>query len=765
MLPETWEKETPETFGVYHREVSKSNYRSILYFSVAGIPFCLFDMSAQYLMGATAAFFLDLFLLVYYAVVFAAAHLVIPEGYRHSTRLLYWLQAIPLLIVTLNGTLLAPERPVMTVFVFLSVLPVMIFDRRIRVNLWTLFWTVLFAGLARISVPPEMYGTTLLYAAEFCLASLTVSNTVNLWREDRLKNYLEALARNYDVLTGLPNYYQFMNTAEEEAGKYFSRGQHPALIYYNIVNLKAYNAKFGYQEGSELLKRVAGYIRDAFPDALAARIGQDHFAVLTDMDAAGEALRIVDARVKSPDGEGDNVQIRAGVYLLKKDEEIGTACDRAKTAADSIRTTPGACFRLYDEEFRKKVEERQYILENVDRAVKEGWIETWYQPVVRAATGELCSEEALVRWNDPVIGRIPPDEFVPILEENRLIYKVDLCNAANILRDIRDRQKQGMFLNPVSLNLSRTDFTQMDMPAELAAMADRAGIDRKYLIIEITESAFAAREKFLQEIIARFHGMGFKVWIDDFGSGYSALNLLAGCGFDLLKFDAAFTKGLTKGSPNEIILTSIVDMAHKLGIETLAEGVETEEQYEILKTIGCSKLQGFYFSTPNPQFSVLKKFHTGTIRSLENPQETEYLEKISRINLNEPVRAEKNALPELLHIVPSVVIEMDDGDRLRILRANREYMQYFADQGEKAVRSEKGDVTFRPDSGFMKLCREAVSSGRWATNSEILQTDEKVPTFVKYLGKNPVTGRKALVAAVLYEGLSSEQKEKKDKNA
>lgn len=754
MLPQTWEKETPETYGIHQREVSKTNYRSILHFSAAGIPFCLFDMAVQYLNGAMTAFGVDAVLLVYHAAVFACVRGFLPKDYRHSTRLLYLLQVPPLLLIALNGTVLEPLRPVMTVFVFLFVLPVLIFDRRQRVAVWTLFWTAVFLLLAVTSLPASALQTVVLYAVEFCIASLTISVTVNAWREERLRDYMEALASNYDVLTGLPNYYQFMNTAEEEAGRQLAAGGHPAVVYFNIVKLKAYNAKFGYQGGSDLLRHVADCIRGAFPDRLTARIGQDHFAVLTERDGADEALFQVYAGMKRRDGD-ESVRIRAGIYLLRRGDGIGTACDRAKTAADSIRHTPGVFCRVFDEDFRRQVEERQYILENVDRAVREGWIETWYQPVVRAATGELCSEEALVRWNDPVIGRIPPDEFIPVLEENRLIYKVDLCNVANVLRDLRDRRRQGMFLSPVSLNLSRTDFTRMDVPAKIASMADEAHVDRKYLIIEITESALAAQGSFLREIIARFHELGFKVWIDDFGSGYSALNMLTEYHFDLVKFDSAFTKGLTKGSPNEIILSSIVEMAHRLGIETLAEGVETEEQFEILKTIGCSKLQGYYFSIPNPAVNVLRKFHTGTIRNPENPEETEYLETISRINLNEPVHAEKNALPELLHIVPSVIIEMGDGGDVRILRANREFMQYFSGLEETG---DGGEVPFRPDGEFLHLCREAAETGRWATNSEILRSDDRVPTFVRCIGTNPVTGRKALVAAILYEGMSGEEK-------
>lgn len=743
----TWEIENPEIYALHSREVNRMNRLAILYLAVSGLIFCLFDMIAQILTNTYAPIGMSCVMLCYHFLcIFIYSRL--KEDSQWNTKLLYVLQIVPIFSLIIANTSSHPFWPEMTVFIF--IMPLLIFDRRERVYLWTLLWTIVYMIAYFIQMPMGDFERTLLHCCGFCAASVITSGILNTWREAKLENYITDMSRSYDLLTGLPNFYQFLDIAGRRANEIFKSGGHPVVIYFNITNLKMYNARAGFEKGSVLVKKAAEHIRNAFDSALAGRVGQDHFVVLAEREQAEESLYRLFYESGELDEEAGISQLKAGMYELNKNEEIGTACDRAKSAADSIRKSPDVPCREFDELFRRAVEKRQYILQNVERAINEGWIETWYQPVVRSSTGELCSEEALVRWNDPELGRIQPDDFVPVLEDNRLIYKVDLCNIANILRDLKNREKSGMFINPVSVNLSRTDFTQLDMCREITEMADRAGIDRKYLIIEITESAIAERSDFLREIINRFRESGFQVWIDDFGSGYSALNLLDSFQFDLLKFDAVFTRTLKHGSRSEIILSTIVDMANRIGVETLAEGVETETQYEILKTIGVSKLQGYYFSTPNPLKNVMNKYRNGTIRHLESPEAAAYLDKIGRINLNEPARLGDGSIPDQLCIVPAAILEIDESGNLDIIRANRVYMSYFADKSKVCNGQEKD--AFAIDPAFAALCEEAANSSTWATNSDFLKENGNVPMFVRCLGENPITGKKALVASVLYRG-------------
>lgn len=739
----------PEIDGICRREINRSNYASIYYFLLSGVPFCLLDIVMQYIFCFINAVWVDIFLLVYYMIGMIFYKTVLPKGYSHSTGLLYILEAPVLLLLIMSATIFTDAHHIMTVFAVLLALPLLIFDGKKNLMCWIAGWSTFFMICFAHMNSTVNYQLNLFYSLEFTLGSLAVTYIVTAWRQEKLRKYAAAVARNYDALTGLPNFFRFMNTAEEHVELYLEDDRQPTMVYFNIANLKQYNAKHGYQAGSDLLRQVASIIKSCFPDGITARISQNHFIVLCDEEDVEDCLRDVYHQTNGLNEEA-GMRLKAGIYNVQRGDEIGTAVDHAKTAADSIRGHAGIFCRVYDEEFRREVLSRQYILDNVDRAVKEGWIKTWYQPIVRAATGQLCSEEALTRWQDPESGMIPPDRFVPVLEENRLIYKVDLCNVKNVLQDLQEKKKKGLPLSPVSINLSRTDFTQMDMAAEIGRMADQAGIERQYLIIEITESTIVTNGKFLREIIAHFHAEGFLVWMDDFGSGYSSLNLVADYNFDLLKFDIGFMRGLKKGSNKEIVLTSVVEMAKKLGVETLAEGVETEEQYEILKTMGCSRLQGYYFSSPKPHPAVMSVFPTDRIKPVEDPAVAEYMQKISGINLNDPLQAAKSSMPDIYHVVPSAVIEICKDGKFRIARANREFMQFLEEASivVKEKMPHEKFVVVEPDQMFADLCRRAVESGKWASNSDG-GLSPNIPIFVRYLGSNPVTESKAVVTAIL----------------
>ena len=751
MLLDKLKQSNPEMDGICHREMNRSNYFSIYYFLLAGVPFSLFDLVMQYVFGFMNAVWVDAFLIVYYLTGMVFYKSVLPQGYTHSTGLLYILEAPVLMLLILSATVIPNAHHVMTVFAVLLAFPLLIFDSKKNLTCWIAGWSILFMIFFSTMHTTVNYQLNLFYSLEFCLGSAAVSWIVTVWRQEKLRRYAAAFARNYDALTGLPNFFRFMNTAEEKVEQYFKSGRQPTMVYFNITNLKQYNARHGYQAGSDLLRQVAGIIKECYPEGLTARIAQNHFIVLCDEREYEESLKQAYRRTDALNEEAW-MRLKAGVYRVHWGDEIGTAVDHAKTAADSIRKNSGVYCRVYDEEFQKEVSSGQYILDNVEKAVKEGWIRTWYQPIVRAATGQLCSEEALVRWYDPELGRIPPDRFVPVLEENRLIYKVDLCNVKNVLKDLQEKKEKGLPLNPVSINLSRTDFTQMDMAGEIGRMADQAGIDRKYLIIEITESAIVTKGKFLRDIITRFHAEGFEVWMDDFGSGYSSLNLVADYKFDLLKFDIGFMKGLRKGSNKEVVLTSIVDMCRKLGIETLAEGVEMEEQYEILRTMGCSKLQGYYFSSPNPHPTVMGVLPKGNIKPVEDPAVAGYMEKISGINLNDPMQAAKSSMPDLYQVVPSAVIEICKDGKFRIARANREFMEFLEEAHieVKEIGPAEKFAVVEPDRIFRDLCERVAASGKWASNSDAGHTPD-IPIFVRYLGENPVTESKAVVTAILCE--------------
>ena len=254
----------------------------------------------------------------------------------------------------------------------------------------------------------------------------------------------------------------------------------------------------------------------------------------------------------------------------------------------------------YSQKQREAEKKRKYLLENIDRATAKGWIQVYYQPIVDSDSGKTCDEEALARWIDPVEGFLSPADFISELEDAGLIYKLDLHVLEQVLKKIRSRTIAKKEIVPQSINLSRSDFETCDIVEEIRKRVDDAGVERNMISIEITEGIIGENFDYMKEQLSRFQSLGFKVWMDDFGSGYSSLNVLHSVSFDLIKFDQSFTRKLSEGERGRIILKDMMKMAESLQVETICEGVETKEQAIFLKEIGCSKQQGYYYGKPRP---------------------------------------------------------------------------------------------------------------------------------------------------------------------
>lgn len=232
---------------------------------------------------------------------------------------------------------------------------------------------------------------------------------------------------------------------------------------------------------------------------------------------------------------------------------------------------------------------RDYIIQNFDRALDNHWIQVYYQPVVRSMTRTVCGAEALVRWIDPDKGMISPGQFIPVLEETEKICRLDLYVFHQVCRHYREVTDHGEETIPVSVNLSRVDFTHGNLVADIDRISRKYGVPREFTHVEITESAFVENIDNVNPYIEKFHELGYQVWMDDFGSGYSSLGVLQKYSFDVIKIDMSFLRNFNAKS--KTIITAIVKMAKEIGIQTLAEGVETEEQFLFLKNIGCEKIQ------------------------------------------------------------------------------------------------------------------------------------------------------------------------------
>ena len=327
-----------------------------------------------------------------------------------------------------------------------------------------------------------------------------------------------------------------------------------------------------------------------------------------------------------------------------------------------------------------------YVTEHIDQAISNGWIKVYYQPVIRSLTGQLCGAESLARWIDPEMGFLSPDKFIGALEESCKIHKLDLYMLEQVCADISERIKKNLHAVPVSVNFSRLDFEAVDMLQSVEELVQKYDIPRDYLHIEVTESMIASDEELMTRVIEDFRNAGYEVWMDDFGSGYSSLNLLKDYTFDTLKLDMAFLSHFTDKS--KAIMTSTVTMAKNINMMTLAEGVEAIEQVAFLKKIGCDKLQGYYYGKPLPINDFFEHIKEKNIE-FEERKWRHYYDAASRCtrDTDEPLE----------------VIE-DDGSRFRTLFMNDSYKrQIFS---EDYTLEEIDNFIYNTPSALLKKYRE-----------------------------------------------------------
>ena len=273
------------------------------------------------------------------------------------------------------------------------------------------------------------------------------------------------------------------------------------------------------------------------------------------------------------------------------------------------------------------------LIFHLEKAIENDEFVVYYQPIIHTISGSLCGFEALVRWQHPRFGFLLPGQFVSLLEEAKQIWHLDVHLVRKICQLYQTETKAGRPFVPVSVNLSRHDFSAADMLAIINRLTAEYGMPRNMLNIEVTESAFAEDERLMSETLRSFRSAGYQVWMDDFGSGYSSLNTLKDYEFDELKIDMKFMSTLSYRSRR--IIASIVSMAKYINMVTLVEGVETHDQIEFLKSIGCDRLQGYYFSKPLPYAEVVRLMSEKGV-AFETESDRRYYHDINRINLLSP---------------------------------------------------------------------------------------------------------------------------------
>ena len=221
----------------------------------------------------------------------------------------------------------------------------------------------------------------------------------------------------------------FYQLADAGIRRLRSQGRQPAVLFFDLCGMKGFNNHHGFAEGDRMIVQVAKILVRHFSNENCGRFAQDHYAVYTDAEGLEDTLKAIFDECRA----ANSLPVRVGIYAVKpEDSEIGRVCDRAKMACDVNRKVHVSCFTHFSAAMLENAEKEQYVIDNLDRAIAEGWIKVYYQPIIRAANGRVCDEEALARWIDPEKGMLSPVDFIPVLEEARLIYKVDLCVLAVI---------------------------------------------------------------------------------------------------------------------------------------------------------------------------------------------------------------------------------------------------------------------------------------------------------------------------------------------
>ena len=432
-------------------------------------------------------------------------------------------------------------------------------------------------------------------------------------RNELVANYeLSQRDRFYtDPITDLPNINFLHEFAEDKVQTIRNSGNKPVLIYFDVNGLRSYNAQYGFEQGDELLRLVADVIKAEFPKGLITRGADDHFIVLTTFPGGKELshqIDIVNEKIVN-NATGNTTGVQAGIYIYTPNATTSDAIEHATHAQRHIGDDLNITHMYFRHEDDDAYWRQHYIIEAFNLALSKHWIKVYYQPIVRASDKKTVKLEALARWIDPARGTISPGDFVPVLTKYHLLHKLDLYMLEQVCRETRVRREIGLPLIPVSVNFSAQDFDHVDMVAELIRITAEYGVSHDDIIIEITEQDIAQGTAHFLDQLKAVREQGFRLWLDDFGSGYSSLNVFSQFDVDLVKFDMDLVRHLDDhNGVNRTIMRTMVSMAKELGIQTLAEGVEKTDQDEFIGAIGCELEQGFYFYKPEPLDDHIFKF-------------------------------------------------------------------------------------------------------------------------------------------------------------
>ena len=376
-------------------------------------------------------------------------------------------------------------------------------------------------------------------------------------------------------------------------------------VVVDINRFHVVNELYGRSYGDLVLKTIGESLHELVSEngGLACRRDNDQFCIYLPhsddiQDKLPMYIKMIDERIND-----SNISLRFGVFSDDGSEKcMEHRFDCARLACQKLRNSYISCFDFYNDEQHNKELYAERLINDMDKALSERQFKVYYQPKysIRGDRPQLSSAEALIRWFHPELGMVSPGQFISLFEENGLIQKLDRFvwnEAAAQIKQWRD--KYGIDI-PVSVNVSRVDVFNSHLVGILEEITKHNGLENTMLLLEITESAYTDDSDQIIETVNKLRKLGFKIEMDDFGSGYSSLNMLTSLPIDALKLDMKFIRGICENPKNARLVGIMIDIARLLEVPVIAEGVETMEQMELLKKLGCDIIQGYYFSKPLP---------------------------------------------------------------------------------------------------------------------------------------------------------------------
>ena len=410
---------------------------------------------------------------------------------------------------------------------------------------------------------------------------------------------LELLATR-DTLTGLYAYEYFTQIIAKKLKDGNIHLDKWIFLFMDITSFKIFNDQRGFEEGNRFLKEVGEFLTKSFRNAIITRQSDDHYVVFCPNHNIEKILSDINDGIEHLDLD-IRPGIKVGGYVLRdKNEDPHQSVEKARYACTELKEMGHGLFLKYDKEMHDNYRLVQYVVRHVDEAIENGYLKAYYQPVAWSKDRTICGAEALSRWIDPKYGFLGPGLFIGALEDSQLIYKLDIAMLRIVCKDLRYNMDNNLPVFPVSINFSRHDFMVVDIVSMIDEVVNDYNIPKNMIHVEITESALTTDEDSLRQAMDRLHKLGYAIWLDDFGSGYSSFNVLKDFEFDVLKLDMKFLVGFEGNQKAKTLIKSVIQLADQIGIKTLCEGVETEEQAKFLNEDHCGRLQGWLIGKPIP---------------------------------------------------------------------------------------------------------------------------------------------------------------------